>query len=143
MIQIRECSSADFDEVVMLLHQLWPDKPLNTQSLRLVYDHALSSENQKYLCAVENNKVIGFGSLIIKNNLWQEGNLGHIDELVVDTDFRGRGVGRQLLSQLIQLAKERKCRRVELDTAFHRKEAHRFYEQQGFENRAYLFSMIL
>jgi hypothetical protein len=59
----------------MLLRQLWPDKSLNAQSLQLVYNHALSSENQKYLCAVENNKVIGFGSLTIKNNLWQEGYL--------------------------------------------------------------------
>ncbi len=127
----------------MLLRQLWPDKPLNIQSLQSVYDLALSSENQKYLCAVEKNKVVGFGSLTIKNNLWQEGYLGHIDELVVDNGSRGKGIGRQLLSQLIILAKEKKCRRVELDTAFHRKEAHRFYEQQGFENRAYLFSMIL
>jgi ribosomal protein S18 acetylase RimI-like enzyme len=97
-----------------------------------VYDRALSSENQKYLCAVENNKIVGFGSLTIKNNLWQEGNLGHIDEVVVDKSARGKGIGRQILSQLIALAKEKKCRRVELDTAFHRKGAHRFYEQHGF-----------
>ena len=143
MVQIRKCSDSDFGAVLMLLHQLWPNKPLDTQSLQLVYDLALSSKNQVYLCAVEENKVVGFGSLTIKNNLWQEGNLGHIDELVVDSNSRGKGIGRQLLSQLIILAKEMKCRRIELDTAFHRKEAHRFYEQQGFENRAYLFSMVL
>ena len=62
--------------------------------------------------------------------------------VVADSSFRGKGVGCQLLSQLI-IAIEKKCKRVELDTAFHRKEAHRFYEQHGFENRAYLFSMIL
>jgi ribosomal protein S18 acetylase RimI-like enzyme len=129
--------------VVALLRQLWPEKPLNIQSLQLVYDHALSLEDQKYLCAVENGNVVGFGSLTIKNNLWQEGFLGHIDELIVDKDFRGKGIGRQLLSAFILLAKKMQCRRVELDTAFHRKEAHRFYEQQGFENRAYLFSLML
>lgn len=143
MVQIRKCSEADFNEVLMLLRQLWPDKPLNTRSLQSVYDIALSSENQKYICAVEDSKIVGFGSLTIKNNLWQEGRLGHIDELVVDNDYRGKGIGRQLLAQLIVLAKEQKCKRVELDTAFHRKEAHHFYEQQGFENRAYLFSMVL
>jgi hypothetical protein len=30
--------------------------------------------------------------------------------------------------------------RVELESAFHRKKAHAFYERQGFENRGYLFS---
>ena len=143
MIQIRECTNADFNEVVILLRQLWPDKPLDTQSLKMVFEKALLSINQKYLCAIENNKVVGFGSLTIKNNLWQEGNLGHIDEFVVDSNSRGKGIGRQLLTELINHAKKNKCRRVELDTALHRKEAHRFYEQQGFEKRAYLFSMIL
>jgi glucosamine-phosphate N-acetyltransferase len=141
MIQIREGTNADFDEVVFLLRQLWPDKAIDTQSLKTVYEQALLSKNQKYLCAVENNEVVGFGSLTINNNLWQEGNLGHIDEIIVDSNSRGQGIGRQLLSELINLAKEMKCKRIELDTAFHRKEAHRFYEQQGFEKRAYLFSM--
>lgn len=143
MIQIRECSDNDFDMIVMLLQQLWPDKSLNIDSLKIVFDKALSSDNQKYICAIEDNRAIGFGSLTIKNNLWQEGNLGHIDELVVDNGFRGIGIGSQLLKELIKIAKEKSCRRVELDTAFHRKDAHRYYENQGFENRAYLFSMVL
>jgi hypothetical protein len=32
---------------------------------------------------------------------------------------------------------------VELDSAFHRSQAHKFYQQEGFENRAYLFSKPL
>jgi GNAT superfamily N-acetyltransferase len=143
MIQIRQCNNDDFNDAVALLHQLWPDKPLNRKLLRIVFDHALTSEWQKYLCAVENDRVIGFGSLTIKNNLWQEGYIAHIDELVVDSEYRGKGIGTQLLQQLMIQAKEKGCRRIELDTAFHRKEAHRFYEQQGFENRAYLFSKVL
>ena len=61
----------------------------------------------------------------------------------MDVDYRGRGIGTQLIEHLIQLAKQRGCRRVELDTAFHRNEAHEFYERQGFENRGYVFSKLL
>jgi GNAT superfamily N-acetyltransferase len=86
---------------------------------------------------------IGFGSLTLKNNLWQEGYVGHVDELVVDSTHRSRGVGTLLLNQIIELARRKGCRRVELDSAFHRKEAHMFYEQHGFENRAFLFSRVL
>ena len=35
------------------------------------------------------------------------------------------------------------CRRLELDSAFHFKEAHAFYEQRRFERRALLFSKAL
>lgn len=81
--------------------------------------------------------------MTIKNNLWQEGFLAHLDELVVNSAHRGCGLGSQLLEAMISLAKERGCVRVELDSAFHRTEAHAFYECRGFENRAYLFSKPL
>lgn len=126
-----------------LLRQLWPDKPLNPASLRTVFDRALVSEAQTYLCAADGERVVGFGSLTLKNNLWQEGYLAHIDELVVDGAYRGKGIGTQLLERLIALAREKDCRRVELDSAFHRKEAHGFYRQQGFADRGVIFSKIV
>ena len=142
-IQIRLCRAEDFEAVVPLLCQLWPGKPLDTLALRVVFDKALASDAQIYLCVTEGSRVIGFGSLTFKNNLWHEGSVGNVDELVVDEKCRGKGVGAKLLASLIDLARERGCRRVELDSAHHRKEAHRFYERQGFENRACLFSRIL
>lgn len=143
MIQIRPCRAEDFDGVVRLLGQLWPGKPLNPAALRVVYDRALASEAQVYLCAVSGNSVVGFGSVTVKNNLWHEGCAANIDELVVDSEFRGQGIGTQLLEELVAIARKWRCGRVELDSAFHRKEAHQFYEKHGFENRAYLFSKIL
>ena len=143
MIQVRPCCAEDFDAVRALLAQLWPDKPLPAASARAVYDRALASDRQAYLCAVDGGKVVGFGSLTIKNTLWPEGPLVSVDELVVDEKHRGRGIGTKLLAGLVSLAEERGCRRVELDSAHHRKEAHQFYQQQGFENRACLFSKAL
>jgi len=81
--------------------------------------------------------------LTIKNNLWQAGNLGHIDELVIDKSYRGKGFGKRMIQSITDIALEGKCKRIELDTAFHRKEAHKFYESIGYENRAYLFSKKL
>ena len=143
MIQIRQCRTEDFDAVVALLRQLWPDKHISADSLRLVYDRALASGSQTYLCATNGSGIIGFGSLSLKNNMWQEGYLGHIDELVVDAGYRSRGIGTQLLEHLILLAREKGCRRIELDSAFHRRAAHDFYTQHGFESRALLFSRVL
>lgn len=143
MIQIRPCRVEDFEDVVRLLRQLWPDKPLDYASLQTVFGRALASESQVYLCATDGQHVVGFGSLTLKNNLWQEGYLAHIDELVVDSEYRGRGAGTLLLDQLIVVAREKGCRRVELDSAFHRKQAHQFYEQHDFQNRGFLFSREL
>jgi hypothetical protein len=43
----------------------------------------LKCESQAYICVVDKAEVAGFGSLTIKNSLWQEGGIGHVDELIV------------------------------------------------------------
>lgn len=142
-IEIRPCRPEDFAGVVELLRQLWPGKPLDVAALRLIYDSALNSDRQTYLCARNGGKVAGFGSLAIKANLWNETVVAYVDELVVDAGYRGRGIGTRLLEQIGNVARQRGCRRIELDSAFHRKEAHAFYERLGFESRALLYSKLL
>jgi GNAT superfamily N-acetyltransferase len=143
MLKIRQCRTKDFDEVVLLLRQLWQDKPLDLESLRTVFNRALVSDSKTYLCATNGKRVIGFGSFTMKNNLWPEGPIGYVDELVVDSEFRSKGIGAQLLKRLVALARQKSCCRIELDSAFYRKESHRFYERHGFKRRAYVFSKLL
>jgi hypothetical protein len=40
-------------------------------------------------------------------------------------------------------ARRQGCKRIELDSAFHRAQAHALYEDLGFEKRAFLFSKVL
>lgn len=141
--EIRECAAADFEKLVPLFRELWPDKPVKPAELRAAYRRGLGSESQVFVCAVDKTEIVGFGSLTVKNSLWQEGPIGHIDELVVRRDFRGRGMGMGLLAHLEAIASERNCRRVELDSAFHRKRAHRLYRRRGYENRGIIFSKAL
>jgi len=143
MIQIRESKTEDFDSIVVLLRQLWPGKPVDPNSLRKVYGRALVSDRQVYICAIFDHQVVGFGSLTIKSNLWSEAYVGYVDEMVVDEAHRDRGIGTQILDHLISWARERGCNRIELDSAFHRKDAHAFYERRGFQSRAYLYSKLL
>lgn len=143
MFEIRECTGEDFEEIVRLLRQLWPSKKLDPSNLRAAFERGLRSDTQKYLCARNGDGIVGFCSLTLKNSLWQEGYLAHIDELVIDERRRGLGIGLSLLHRLIETAGELGCSRIELDSAFERTDAHRFYEREGFENRAFLFSRSL
>ena len=139
-VELRACRPEDFEGVLALLRQLWPDKHLEAAALRAVYDRLLASGTQTCLCASARGRVVGFGSLSVKNQLWQAGYSGRVDELVVDREYRNRGIGTRLLDELVAAARAQGCRCVELDSAFHRQAAHRFYERRGFESRAYLFS---
>lgn len=143
MIQIREFKPEDFDSVVVLLHQLWPDTSLDLGTLRSAFERSRASNRQLYLCAESEGQVLGFGSLTTKSTLWSVAPVGYVDEMVVDEKHRGRGIGTQILDHLISWARDQGCSHVELDSAFHRKDAHAFYERRGFESRAYLYSKSL
>jgi GNAT superfamily N-acetyltransferase len=140
---IRRCRPGDFDTILALLGQLWPDTPPDPAAARTIFDRALASTNQACFCAAINDRLIAFGAITFMNVLWPKGPSAHINELVVDLDHRGRGVGSQLLLHLLSYAREAGCRRVELDSGHHRNADHQFYLQHGFENRACLFSKPL
>ena len=142
-INISKAKTDDFPEIFVLLQQLWPDKKLDKERLKEAFDQGLENQFQEYLIAKYDGRTIGFVTLTIRSSLWQEGNLAHVDELIVDQEFRGEGVGTKLLNEITKLAKEKSCKKIELDSAFHRKESHSFYESLGFENRAFLFSKTL
>jgi glucosamine-phosphate N-acetyltransferase len=143
MFMIRQCHAGDFDEVIPLLRQLWTDKTIDPPSLRPIFDRALASNSKTYLVATDENRVIGFGSLSLKDDLWPEGTVAYIDELVVDSEYRSKGIGAQLLERLAAAALQKGCCRIELTSAFYRKDSHQFYERRGFKSRAFVFSKML
>jgi GNAT superfamily N-acetyltransferase len=143
METIRECARDDFEPVFGLLRQLWPDRELDREALEDVFHHNLDCDTQHYLCAVSGEELVGFCTLSIRKSLWGQGFLGYLDELVVDEKRRGEGIGGMLLERALELAKKDDCGRVELDSAFHREDAHRFYEKHGFKGICLLFSREL
>ncbi|MDE2430070.1 MAG: GNAT family N-acetyltransferase, partial [Burkholderiales bacterium] len=48
------------------------------------------------------------------------------------SQLRGQGIGRWMMAEAIQIAKDRGCRLVQLTSDKKRQEAHRFYGSLGF-----------
>jgi ribosomal protein S18 acetylase RimI-like enzyme len=142
-LRIRNSKPQDFEELIPLLKQLWPDKAINEAKLRRVFERCLESTIEAVYCAEAEGKVVGFCSATISNNYWQEGYIAYISTIVVDEKHRNQGIGKLLTERVCEFARSKGCGSVELDSAFHRAEAHRFYENLGFEKRAYTFSREL
>jgi glucosamine-phosphate N-acetyltransferase len=140
---IRETKLYDFEKVIALLEQLWPDKVMNKNALLKVFSACVRSPANMYLCAEVDGNMIGFCSLVIRENLRIEGLVAHIDELIIDERHRRMGFGAELLDAAIIAATKRGCKIVELDSAFYREGAHKFYLKEGFVKQAFLFSKEL
>ena len=67
-------------------------------------------------------------------DMLRTGRMLEVDDLVSADSARSKGYGKQLLNWCYDLARDNCCSVVELDSAVHRADAHRFY----FRERMYV-----
>lgn len=140
---IRRAGEGDLSEVLRLLRQLWPDKPLDSAEYEPIYRKCLEDEGLRFFIVESAGAAIGFTSIAIRNSIWAKGKIAHIDELVVNEESRSGGVGGAVLAELEKIMRQEGCVRLEVDTMMDRRRAHEFYRRHGFEERAYIFTKKL
>lgn len=140
---IRDTSMKDFERILPLFYQLWPNKKIDENELKRVFERGIGSEHDTYISAEIDGCIVGFCAYGIMNNFWQEGYIGYIYTMIVDEKYRGKGIGKALIEAACEKAKSFGCKKMELDSGFHREVAHKFYENNKYVKRAFLFSRDL
>ncbi len=124
----RKVIKEDLDRVFKILNQL---KELNIESIDK--ESAWNSFNQnkstKSVVGVLDNKIVAYGSIVIENKIRCE-VAGHIEDIVVDKNYRGRFIGENLIKELINIGKKNSCYRI---TLFCKENLENFYSRQGFK----------
>lgn len=70
-------------------------------------------------------------------------NIGHLELLVIDSEFRKKGYGKYLIEQVIHECKNRGCTTLQLYVYTSNPPAIKFYEHLGFNLKANFGSYIL
>jgi len=91
----------------------------------------VNSINKKFTYIVKyENDIIGTGSILIEQKLIHNfGKVGHIEDVVIDKDYRCLGLASKLILKLIEIAKTNGCYKIILNTL---KDTTVFYEKLGF-----------
>ena len=113
------------NQMVKLFKQLNPDLQLNPL--------AKIMEKQDQLSLVycqEGDQIIGMAAMCSYHVL--SGSKGMVEDVVVDTTYRGQGLGRKLMEQLLHIAEQKGLTEVLLFTGNHRRSAIRLYTKLGF-----------
>ena len=93
--------------------------------------------------AMEQDKLIGWVYLyIIKNDLHEQ-PYGLMENLFINEDFRGKGMGGGLVDALIELAKKQGCYKLIGTSRESNLVAHKLYEKKGFQKHGLEFRMDL
>ncbi|HDR3728005.1 TPA: streptothricin N-acetyltransferase SatA [Bacillus anthracis] len=100
---------------------------LQNDNEELVYNEYINKPNQIIYIALLHNQIIGF--IVLKKN-WN--NYAYIEDITVDKKYRTLGVGKRLIAQAKQWAKEGNMPGIMLETQNNNVAACKFYEKCGF-----------
>ena len=91
--------------------------------------------NHRIIVLEEDNKIVASGSLLIENKIIHGiSKVGHIEDIVVDKNVRGKGLGKNIINYLNEIGKLNNCYKIILNC----KESNiKFYENCGFENKEF------
>ncbi len=103
----------------------------------------LSEVNSHILVAEVKGVVAGFVNFTTRKTILHHSLSGLIDELIVAKSYRGKGIGKQLLSSAIKKSRQLGCCEVEVSTEKTNIKAREFYRQCGFADRGVLFEIDL
>lgn len=63
-----------------------------------------------------NEKIIGSGTILIENKIIHSyKKVSHIEDIIIDKEFRGYGLGVELINLLVEISKNRNCYKCILD----------------------------
>ena len=143
---IRDAVQEDWPAVGALLAELGrpdvrgrPDEPEHREH----YERYLAREDAVALVAVRSGRVVGFVNLEFRPRLNRSTAEGWVPELIVTEDERGAGIGKALLARAEEVARERGCWSITLESANWRSDAHRFYLREGWADEAKAFGKTL
>lgn len=135
---IRKIELNDLEAVFELLDELYENK-IEYSIFTEKYKASLKDNNFYGIVAVENNKVVGVLISRIISRLAKKKNILFIDDLIVNKKYRNTGIGKLLIQNAMDYAVSMDCESLELTSLISNTNAHRFYENNGFEKRQYKF----
>ncbi len=97
------------------------------------YDAISQDSNQFLMVVAENKNLLGTCHLTLMPSLTFKGSLRlNIEAVRVNGSYRGQGIGEWMFQQVVQFAKDKQCKILQLATNIQRTDALRFYEKLGF-----------
>jgi len=90
---------------------------------------------------VENGKELGRATLFLMSNDLHDTPFGLLEDVFVEEQYRGQGIGTKLVQQVIEEAKRRQCYKLLATSRYARPKVHELYERLGFEDHGKEFRM--
>ena len=102
---------------------------ISPEQTELTWKRLINNELKMFGFVAESEEgVIGFTHCLFRPSTWTETDYCYLEDLFVDPNIRGKGVGRALMNRVFDFAKEKKSKRVYWTTQEFNKSARILYD---------------
>jgi len=131
-MKIRPATAKDSAAIFELVNQLHSSMSVASTDFQTTFNLVLQRSENVCLVTLLNDTTVGYVSGYYHPVLISGGNVAFVDEIVIRSDLRGKGIGTTLMSEFEDWAKAQSCCLIGLATGG----AKSFYEQLGYKSGA-------
>lgn len=122
-----------------IIRQLYPEITLEKYQS---YLEEMIAHNYIQIAVYDDGICVGLTGMWAGTKLWS-GKYIEIDNFIVHTNHRKKGVGKMMTDYVEKMAREKNCTMIVLDAFTGNFKAHRFYYNQWFSPKGFHFVKIL
>ncbi len=146
-MEIRQATRADEEAVCRLWSILlkFYDKQPYLEVLQRSFRYAVDHPRKVLIFIILIEGVVtGTVSLHLGHfSTWNNNWYGHLEDLIVDPAYRGRGIAEKLVNHAVEAARENDLARIELSALNDNQSARRLYEKLGFTTNSVVYELQL
>ncbi len=120
---IRDMKESDLDRIMEIEEKSF-NPPWSREAFLLELTKNLLA---KYIVAEVDGQVVGYGGI------WLIIDEGHVTNIAVDEEYRGKGIGSKILEGLIQICRDRNMTAMTLEVRKSNVVAQSLYRKYGFK----------
>ena len=132
-VKIRKLQERDlFNGFLESLDSLRKASDLSPKKAKIIFKKMSSIPDHIIYVAVLDSKIIGSATIFVEPKFIHDGGkVGHIEDVVINKKYQGKGIGLKLIKALIQYAEKKGCYKTVLDCT---DEVMPFYKKLGFKH---------
>ena len=132
---IRNLNYDDYNKYILLINSYLSQEKYNN-----FLKNILNDNHQILVIDDDDNNIIACGTIFIEPKMTHGGCLmGHIENILVDKNYRNKGLGEILVKKLLDIAKKRGCYRTDLTC---NNELENFYKKNNFNKNQISMSIL-
>ena len=135
-MKVWRADTAEADDVARLIAefgQWWGKNVVPEFEVRASVERIMAGDDGEYLLGAVDGAPVGVCQLRFRWSVWKSAEDCWLEDLFVREEARRSGLGRALVEAALERARERGCKRIELDVNEDNSAARALYEACGFQ----------